>query len=270
MASINWNRPRVATARANLRTSPFLSGSFNCLDIAEAVNGGTRQSSRLYRHLLGELCGAFTDRRDKHVGGFGHIATYSFYGNKTITTGEGGMVVTNDSVLHERVRHYKGQGLAHGGEYWHDVIGYNYRMTNICAAIGLAQLERADELLAKKRQVAAWYAQGFDGMPVEMHREASDVHHSFWMCTILVGEPPQRERIREHLTAAGIETRPVFHPVHTMPMYAHMAAALPVAEDIARRGITLPSWPDLTYEQVQCVVRGISSFFEMEACQRDG
>lgn len=221
--------------------------------------------------LIEDCAEAFGSRyRGRHVGGFGHIATYSFYGNKTITTGEGGMVVTNDGELHERVRHYKGQGLVHGREYWHDVIGYNYRMTNICAAIGLAQLERADELLARKRQVAAWYAQGFDGLPVKMHNEASDVRHSFWMCTILVDDPPQREQIREHLVVAGIETRPVFFPIHTMPMYAQMVTAFPVAEDLALRGINLPSWPDLTYEEVQRVVDSVSVFFEMESCQRGG
>ena len=88
--------------------------------------------------------------KGKHVGITGDIATFSFFGNKTITTGEGGMVVTNDSSLIEKVIHLKGQGLAKNREYYHDIIGYNYRMTNICAAIGSAQLERADELIEKK------------------------------------------------------------------------------------------------------------------------
>jgi len=89
-----------------------------------------------------------------HVGAFGDIATFSFYGNKTLTTGEGGMVITNDQTIFDRVVHFKGQGLAKYREYWHDVIGYNYRMTNICAAIGLAQLERVDETIQKKRRIA--------------------------------------------------------------------------------------------------------------------
>ena len=84
--------------------------------------------------------------KGQHVGAFGDIATFSFFGNKTITTGEGGMVVSNDKALLERARHLKGQGLAAHREYWHDVIGFNYRMTNIQAAIGLAQLERAREV----------------------------------------------------------------------------------------------------------------------------
>ena len=90
--------------------------------------------------------------KGKHTGSFGDIATFSFYGNKTITTGEGGMVVTNDETLYDRCMHFKGQGLAKHRQYWHDVIGYNYRMTNICAAIGLAQIERIRYLSAKERR----------------------------------------------------------------------------------------------------------------------
>ena len=92
----------------------------------------------------------------QHVGTFGDISTFSFYGNKTITTGEGGMVVTNDETLYARATHLKDQGMAKFRQYWHDVIGYNYRMTNICAAIGLAQLEQAEKFLRQKRDVAAW------------------------------------------------------------------------------------------------------------------
>jgi perosamine synthetase len=189
--------------------------------------------------------------KGRHIGAFGDIAAYSFFGNKTITTGEGGMVVTNDETLYDRAVHFKGQGLAKHRQYWHDVIGYNYRMTNICAAIGLAQLERADELLKKKRQVAHWYAKGLEGLPVTLHQEVGDVRHSFWMCTILVDDPLKRDILREALEEEGIETRPVFYPVHTMPMYAQKFQRHPVAESIGWRGINLPSWPELHKKQVQ-------------------
>ncbi|MFM6023349.1 MAG: DegT/DnrJ/EryC1/StrS family aminotransferase, partial [Dolichospermum sp.] len=95
--------------------------------------------------------------QNQHVGTFGDVATFSFYGNKTITTGEGGMLVTNDQTIFDRAVHFKGQGLAKYREYWHDVIGYNYRMTNICAAIGLAQLEQIETIIKKKRQIAELY-----------------------------------------------------------------------------------------------------------------
>lgn len=198
--------------------------------------------------------------RGRHVGSFGDIATYSFYGNKTITTGEGGMVVTNDETLYDRVVHFKGQGLAKHRQYWHDVIGYNYRMTNICAAIGLAQLERADDLLKKKRQVAQWYTENMEGVPVVIHSETDDVRHSFWMCSILVKDPTRRDPLREALALAGVETRPVFYPVHTMPMYAQKFQRHPVAEKIGWCGINLPSWPDLQLEQVQKICSTIKIF----------
>jgi len=189
--------------------------------------------------------------QERHVGSFGNIATYSFYGNKTITTGEGGMVVTSDEALHERVVHLKGQGLAKNRHYWHDVTGYNYRMTNICAAIGLAQLERVGEFLSKKREIAEWYAQELNNVPVTFHREMDGVRHSYWMCSILVDGRETRDHLRKILEEKGIETRPLFSPVHTMPMYVGRGEVHPVAEQLSLRGINLPSWPGLTRMQIQ-------------------
>jgi perosamine synthetase len=197
----------------------------------------------------------------KHVGTFGDMATFSFYGNKTITTGEGGMVVTNDETLHDRSYHLKMHGLAKLREYWHDVLGFNYRMTNVCAAIGLAQLEKAKEKIAKKRQLAQWYDEGLRNLPVVPHTEAGDVFHSYWMYSIMTGSPELRDALRAHLSQAGIETRPTFFPVHTMPMYAQRFQRIPVAEDLGWRGINLPSWPDLTREQVSRICSAIGSFF---------
>ena len=191
--------------------------------------------------------------RERHVGTFGNIATYSFYGNKTITTGEGGMVVTNDSALHERVVHLKGQGLARNRHYWHDVTGYNYRMTNICAAIGLAQLERVGGFLSKKREIADWYLQELRDIPVTFHRETDGVRHSYWMCSILVDSPETRDRLRKTLQDNGIETRPLFFPVHTMPMYADRREVHAAAERLSLRGINLPSWPGLRRKHIKHV-----------------
>lgn len=208
-----------------------------------------------------EAFGAFY--KGKHVGSFSDIATYSFFGNKTITCGEGGMVVTNDETLFDRVVHFKGQGLAKHREYWHDVIGYNYRMTNICAAIGLAQLEQADEFIAKKRQIAEWYKDGLKGVPVTVHGQFGEVKHSYWMVSILTETPEQRDPLRDALAAAGVETRPLFYPVHTMPMYASKFQRHPVAESLGWRGINLPSWPGVAKEQVESVCRVIRSFLQV-------
>jgi perosamine synthetase len=130
--------------------------------------------------LLVEDCAeAFgTYYKGQHVGTFGDVATFSFFGNKTITTGEGGMVVVKDESVARRAFHLKNQGVSQSREYWHDILAYNYRMTNICAAIGLAQLERAPEILAQKRQIAQWYSEGLEGLPLKVHREQADTTHS--------------------------------------------------------------------------------------------
>ncbi len=202
--------------------------------------------------------------KGRHVGTFGHISTFSFFGNKTITTGEGGMVVSNDATLMDRAIHFKGQGLAAHRQYWHDVIGYNYRMTNICAAIGLAQLEQADKFIAQKLQVAQWYAEGLRDSSVELHHEVGNVRHSYWMCSILVPDPRDRDLLREYLAAKGIETRPLFYPVHTMPMYSNKFQRHPVAEDLGWRGINLPSWPGLSKDQVALISTSIRQFYHKD------
>ncbi len=192
--------------------------------------------------------------KGRHVGVFGDISTFSFFGNKTITTGEGGMVVTNDDRLYERAVHFKGQGLAKNGEYWHDVIGFNYRMTNICAAIGLAQLEQADAFIRRKIELAGKYREAFEKTSVTFHSASGDIRHSYWMISILAKDAADRERIRAHLKEKQIETRPLFYPAHTMPMYLRQGdEVFPVARNLSCRGINLPSWPGLSDAQVEYV-----------------
>jgi perosamine synthetase len=199
--------------------------------------------------------------KNQHVGTFGDIATYSFYGNKTITTGEGGMVVTNDETLHDRAVHLKGQGLAKYRQYWHDVIGYNYRMTNICGAIGLAQLEYINDIITKKRQIADWYNEAFKDTLVTFHQEANDVYHSYWMCSVLVEQSEQRDALRDHLKQKGIETRPLFYPVHTMPIYDEKYERHKVAENLGWRGMNLPSYPGLMNKDIDYITKIVLSFF---------
>jgi len=250
-------------------------------DVRRKINSRTK--AIMVVHLYGQPCdmGALTKIAKEHklylvedcaeafgarykeslAGTFGEIATFSFYGNKTITTGEGGMVVTTSDALAERALHFRGQGLADNREYWHDVVGYNYRMTNICAAIGLAQLERADDFLSKKRELARNYQKHLAGLPIEVHSEAPNTTHSYWMISILVENPADRDRLRDHLRDKGVETRPLFYPAHTMPMYAAKHPPFPAAEDLSRRGINLPSWPGLTEVQMQTVISGVTDYF---------
>lgn len=214
-----------------------------------------------HRVFLVEDCAEALGSRyqGQHVGTFGDISTFSFYGNKTLTTGEGGMIVTNDKTLYERVLHLKSQGLAKYRQYWHDIVGYNYRMTNICAAIGLAQLEQVDTVLTRKRQLADTYKELLKDTVYKVHPEVGDVFHSYWMVSILVPQVEQRDSVREHLAQAKIETRPVFYPVHTMPMYSQKYQLHKVAEDIGWCGINLPSYPGLTEEQVEYICKTLIS-----------
>ncbi|MHC1736420.1 MAG: DegT/DnrJ/EryC1/StrS family aminotransferase [Ignavibacteriaceae bacterium] len=199
--------------------------------------------------------------KGRKIGTFGDIACFSFYGNKTITTGEGGMVVTNDETLWDRAYHLRMHGLAKYREYWHDVLGFNYRMTNICAAIGLAQLEKADEKIKAKRELAHKYMDLLKNVPIEFHKEAPDTTHTYWMISILVENRNIREKLREQLKADSIETRPTFYPVHTMPMFSQKYQKLPVAEDIGWRGINLPSFPTITKSQLEYITESIKKYF---------
>jgi perosamine synthetase len=198
--------------------------------------------------------------KGNHVGMFGDISTFSFFGNKTITTGEGGMVCTKSGKLNELVVRLKGQGLAKNQEYFHDIIGYNYRMTNICASIGCAQLERVDHILSQKRKVTQYYINELNNLPVEFHQETGGIKHSYWMFTILVKSENERSDLRKHLAENGIETRPSFHPVHTMPMY-ETNEKFEVAENLGERGINLPSYPDLSEEDIKYITDKIKSFY---------
>jgi perosamine synthetase len=205
-----------------------------------------------------EAFGSYYD--DKHVGTFGDAATFSFFGNKTITTGEGGMVVTRTKELREIAYHLKTQAVSPDREYWHDAVGYNYRMTNICAAIGLAQLENAKFILDKKRLIADWYRQELEGLPLKALGEAPDTTNSYWMYSFLVDNQEARQPLRDWLKARNVETRPLFHPCHTLP-HCRTDEVFAVAESLSARGINLPSFPDLSEDQVRGICRHVRSFF---------
>ena len=212
--------------------------------------------------LIEDCAEAFGTRHGgRHVGTFGDVATFSFFGNKTVTTGEGGMVVSKDAKVHALVCKLRGQGLSGDKEYWHDVVGYNYRMTNICAAIGVAQMERADSLIARKRVLAAEMQAEMADLPLSFHREQPGTTHSFWMISALTTNQKARDGLRDALRMKGIETRPLFHPAHTLPMYAQMRTDLGVSADISSRGLNLPSWPGISQEQIAEIASAARSYF---------
>ena len=194
----------------------------------------------------------------RRVGSMGDTGAFSFYGNKIITTGEGGMVVTNDDAVASKARQLKGYGMEPGRRYWYPIIGYNYRMSNVAAAIGVAQLEKVEWHLQRRFEVASWYREQFrDAINLGWQFEEKWAKHVWWMFTILLDDECSviRAEIMAHLQERGIETRPVPYPIHTLPPYLDpfREDKFPVAERIAQGGINLPTWAGLTREDVRYV-----------------
>ena len=197
----------------------------------------------------------------KRVGGFGDCSTFSFFGNKIITTGEGGMVTTNDDALAQRLRLFRGQGMDPNRRYWFPVIGYNYRMTNIQAAIGLAQMEQIDLALQDRERLAGWYDEALSPIAdkILLPAQAPWAKHVYWMYNIFLkeGSESRRDAVMKLLNDFGIETRPVFYPMHVLPPYAQ-ESSFPVADEWAKRGINLPTHQMLTKEDVTRVAAALS------------
>ena len=173
-------------------------------------------------------------------------------------------MVTRSAELCDRAWRYKSQGLTKGREYWHEMVGFNFRMTNLSAAIGLAQLERADLFLARKQKIALWYREHLEGLPVALQTKPENVHHTYWLVSVVCEEPESVTPLRKALDVAGIETRPVFPPIHTMPPYRD-TRLFPRAEDIASRGFSLPSWPGLDESDLVYITDRIKEFYTNEA-----
>jgi perosamine synthetase len=208
-----------------------------------------------------------TTLHGRHIGLDGDVGTFSFFGNKTVTTGEGGMVITNNPGLALRLRQAKGQGQSFTRRYWHEMLGFNYRMTNIAAAIGCAQMERFGVILAAKRALAARYRSLLADLPVSFQTVAPGVESSHWLVTLLLPEGIDRDRAMQSMAAAGVETRPVFYPAHHMPMYAK-GQALPIAEGISARGMSLPSYPALTEAEMNRVVEALAAALRAQGWNR--
>jgi len=172
------------------------------------------------------------------------------------------MVVTNDDTLASKARQLKGQGMDPNRRYWFPIIGYNYRMTNIAAAIGLAQLEKAAWHLQRRLEVAKWYREQLRDAPgVVCQSEKEWARHVYWMFTVVLDDdiPLGRNEAMACLQERGVETRPVFYPIHTLPPYCNSlhTDSFPIAERIARQGINLPTWAGLTSEDVRYVCNSL-------------
>ena len=198
--------------------------------------------------------------KGRRVGGIGDIGTFSFYGNKIITTGEGGMLVTNRADLAEQVRMLRDHGMSPERRYWHPVLGYNYRMTNLQAALGVAQMERIEAILATKRLIAQTYTDALCNVcGLTLPPKAAWAESVCWLYSVLIDEKAfgmGRDALMATLKDYAMETRPLFLPVHTQPIYS-TGQHLPIAEQLAAQGLSLPSAVSLGLENVRRVAQAI-------------
>jgi perosamine synthetase len=197
------------------------------------------------------------------VGSLGDAAAFSFYGNKIITTGEGGMVTTNREDVARLAWTLRDHAFSTERHFWHKLLGYNYRMTNLQAAIGLAQTEQLEKFVASRRANAAYYSQLLRAIPgITTPPEAPWATNVFWMYGIMVEKEfgISRDELRRRLAQRGIETRTFFIPMHCQPIYfdQYRGQRFPVAEDLCRRGLYLPSASSLTHDDIQTIVEALA------------
>ncbi|MBG1260435.1 DegT/DnrJ/EryC1/StrS family aminotransferase [Nostoc commune] len=227
----------------------------------DAVNTIARKHNLVVIEDAAEAHGALY--KGKIAGSLGDIATFSFYGNKIITTGEGGIVVTNDDEVAAKLRLLKGQGMSPTQRYWFPIVGYNYRMTNMQAAIGLAQIENIDWHLSKRKEVSRLYYQYLAPLSnyIELPVQEDWASHSFWMYTILLKSTVKmtRDEFMDALDNQGVETRPIFYPMHILPIYQEDTNSYPVANDVAARGFNLPTHGLLKEEDIAFIAKQIEN-----------
>ncbi|BCS96482.1 aminotransferase DegT [Desulfoluna limicola] len=188
---------------------------------------------------------------DAKVGGLSDVGVFSFYGNKVITSGEGGMITTNNENLYIKMRHLRDHAMSKEKRYWHTEVGFNYRMTNLQAALGVAQFERIDELLLKKKEIYEWYKEELNDLNnIKMNFQKMNYLNIYWMiCIEILGfTENQRDDLLMRLKNKGIDGRPFFYPLSDMPIYPTVDS--PIAHKVFQRGINLPNYFDISKDQV--------------------
>ena len=217
----------------------------------DAINAVARRHGIRVIEDAAEAHGA--EYRGRRVGGLGDCATFSFYGNKIITTGEGGAITTNSAEIAEHARYLRDHGMSKTRRYWHTEVGYNYRMTNIQAALGVAQLERVDRFIAERDRLLRAYHRHLDPHGITMNPALPGTRPVNWItCALLDGvDRDARDRVLARMKESGVDTRPFFYPLTALPMYP--SAPQPVSADLSARGLNLPTFPELTDENVEQV-----------------
>jgi perosamine synthetase len=199
-------------------------------------------------YVIEDACEALGAKLNQQsIGTFGDIGVFSFFANKTITTGEGGMIITNNKAIHDRAYKLKTQAVDPNKIYWHDEVGMNYRMTNFAAALGCTQLRRLNQLLTAKTEVAGWYRQLLPDLCFQKYIGT----HSHWMIAINFNR--DANTIAAKLATLGVETRPMFYPSTVMPVFHDPQGNItrPISRLLSRQCLMLPSYPKLGWIDVK-------------------
>jgi perosamine synthetase len=200
----------------------------------------------------------------KRCGSFGTLSCFSFYANKLITTGEGGMVLTDDPNLADRLRSLRNLCFQSSRRFYHEGMGFNFRLTNMQAALGLAQIERIGQIVARKRWIGQEYTNRLkDIQSLQLPVEERWAHNVYWMYGVLISEDTgmNAAQFAQKLMGKGVETRPFFLGIHEQPVFKRMGLfpgqVYPSAERLARQGLYLPSGLGLTEEQIDHVCNAV-------------
>lgn len=205
--------------------------------------------------------------KGRMVGTIGDIGCFSFFSNKVITTGEGGMVMTRNNDLAEQALLYRDHGMSRERRYWHDVAGFNYRMTNLQAAVGVAQLERLDQFVSRRREIGRRYVQGLQGITgLSMPPDLEWASTIYWIFSMLVDENQagiSRDSLISRLSECGIETRPFFYPLHVQQPFKQ-EGDFAVADRLSLQGISLPSGNDISDHDIDSVCAEIKKIINLK------
>jgi perosamine synthetase len=290
----------VATANAVVTAGAVpvmvdVRGDSYCIDparIAEAVTPRTKAviPVHLYGHpadmtaisALAEKHGfaVIEDAAEAHgasigkrrVGGFGACGVFSFYGNKIITSGEGGMITTDDEALYQKTRYLRDHAMSKEVRYWHTEVGYNYRITNIQAALGLAQLEQIEDFIAERDTILGWYRRALEPHGIACNPCIGARPVNWISCAVVEGlNRERRDAVSVALRERGVDTRPFFYPVSMFPMYrrAEMIAT-PVAHRLSESGFNLPTFIGITEKDVSDICRAFLEVLALSARSSGG
>jgi perosamine synthetase len=212
--------------------------------------------------------GLGSEYKGKKAGSIGHSGVFSFHGTKTMSTGEGGIFVTNDEATFDRAKvlNDHGRNLKDPDHkmFWMREYGYKYKMSNLQAAMGVAQLERIEELVSKKRQIFRWYQELLIDIPCKMNFEQSFTKNSYWLPTIIFDKTLKfrRETFFTYMKSCNIDTRPFFYPLSSLPMFKNKSDNT-VSYNLFERGINLPSYHDIDNDDISYIVSSIKSYYNL-------